>query len=188
MMNSRCRVSSKHSSHGVLFLAFVVTSCVLFISCRKAEERPAPHEVHAQVGGAAPDFILKDLSGRDVQLSRYQGSVVLVEFWATWCPPCRAAIPDLEELLRKYGSRGFTILSISMDTGSNLSEKLLSFQREYNISYPVLLGDSGVSDSYNVRSIPALFLITRQGTIAQAYMGYSENFVQLISGEIDKLL
>ncbi len=139
------------------------------------------------VGSIAPDFILKDIQGKDVRLSEYRGKIVLLEFWATWCPPCRVSVPDLVGIQEKYRNKEFVILGISIDEGGDITAKLNEFIKEYKINYAILIGDENVSNAYNVRGIPVTFLIDREGKIANYYNGYNENFAKLISREIDKI-
>jgi peroxiredoxin len=155
-------------------------------SCRKHEEQPAV-EASAEIGSIAPDFVLNDLSGKTTKLSSYKGTVVLLEFWATWCPPCKDAIPDMEKLYHKYHGQGFTILGISMDADSEAA-KVAQFAVSHGISYPVLIADDAVLSAYSVMSIPALFIIGRDGTITASYAGYFENFLPQVSAAIEKNL
>jgi len=123
----------------------------------------------AGVSAAAPDFTLQDLSGKKVSLSGLKGSVVLVEFWATWCPPCRTSIPGLERLHREYGGKGLTILAISVDEGG--WDKVREFVAEHKITYTVLQGTEDISSQYQVRMIPAMYLVDKQGTVRKQYLG-----------------
>ena len=126
--------------------------------------------------GAAPDFALQDISGKKVRLADLKGKVVLVEFWATWCPPCRAEIPALQRLHTQYGDKGLTILAISMDEGDWKGVK--SFVAEHKIGYTVLQGSEDVSAEYMVRLIPAAFLIDKQGNIKKQFMGGGNEAVE----------
>jgi peroxiredoxin len=139
-------------------VAAVLLLAALMIACTRAEK-----------DGAAPDFTLKDLSGKNVKLSALKGRVVLVEFWATWCPPCRTSIPALEKLHRAYAAKGLTILAVSMDEGS--WDDVRAFAKEEKMTYTVLQGTEEVSSQYAVRMIPATFLVDRQGTIQNRYLG-----------------
>jgi peroxiredoxin len=118
---------------------------------------------------AAPDFTLEDLFGRSVKLSDQKGKVVLVEFWATWCPPCRESIPTLEKLHTQYAARGLVILAVSVDEGSWDSVK--KFVAEHKMTYPVLKGTDDVTQKYMVRLIPSMFLVDKEGNIKKQFMG-----------------
>jgi thiol-disulfide isomerase/thioredoxin len=104
-----------------------------------------------------------------VRLSNYGGRVVLLEFWATWCPPCRASIPGIEKLHEKYGDKGLTVLAVSVDDGG--WDDVRAFVRENGIKYSVLKGTEEVASAYGARSIPMLLLIDRTGAIARRYLG-----------------
>ncbi len=113
------------------------------------------------------------------------GRVVLVNFWATWCPPCRKEIPSLMEMNEKYKDRGFTVLGVSMDEGGrSVVEKFLE---KLHVSYPVIIGSTGLAREFGgVMGVPASFLVDRQGIMVKRYDGYTSEAV--LSGEIEKLL
>lgn len=161
---------------------------LLFASLPSCTRSGDSGRVSVPAGGKAPDFTAKDLSGMDVKLSAHAGRVVLLEFWATWCPPCRSSIPGLVALQNKYGGRGLTILAVSVDEGQNLTAKLSDFSKENGINYSVLIGEEAVSDAYSVRSIPALFLIDKTGKIVSSHTGAPEDLPAALSAEIEKLL
>lgn len=121
---------------------------------------------------AAPDFTLKDLGGKAVHLAELKGKVVLVEFWATWCPPCRESIPGMERLHKAYQAKGLVVLGVSMDT-SGLDE-IRSFAKDFGISYPVLMADEEVAAKYMVRAIPVVYIVNKEGMIARQYLGGAE--------------
>ena len=125
-----------------------------------------------QVGKAAPDFELKELSGAVHELSEYKGKVVLVVFWATWCPPCRQEIPSLIRLQKRYAANGFEVLSISLD--SRPEKELPRFIARNNINYRVLIGTPQVEKDYGgISSIPQGFLVDREGKLSKHYRGYT---------------
>ena len=142
-------------------LAAGVIILVLFTGCTSKEKGSAT--------SAAPDFTLEDLSGKKVRLSSLKGSVVLVEFWATWCPPCRSSVPGLERLHKEYGGKGLTILAISMDEGG--WDNVRNFVAEHKATYTVLKGTEDVSTRYQVRMIPAMYLVDKQGIVKKQYLG-----------------
>ena len=110
--------------------------------------------------------------------------VLVLNFWATWCPPCRAEIPTIERLHRQYGSKGLTLLAVSLDEGS--WDGVKAFAAEHKISYAVLRGTEDVSAKYMVRLIPSMFLIDKQGNIMKQYMGGGN--VEAVEQEIKALL
>ncbi len=111
----------------------------------------------------APNFTLKDIEGNDVSLSDYKGKVVFVNFWATWCPPCRGEIPDLIKLQEKYGKDGFAILGISVDQQNSIG-KVPGFVKKMGMNYPVLYSQIDVVRNYGgIESIPTTFVINRDG-------------------------
>jgi thiol-disulfide isomerase/thioredoxin len=144
----------------VSVLLFVVM-LVFSIGCTKKDQPAA---------GSAPNFTLEDIAGNAVNLADLKGKVVMLDFWATWCPPCRASIPGLERLHRTYGPKGLVILAISLDQGDWDSVK--SFLTEYGITYTVLKGTEEVSDRYLVRSIPMIVMVDREGSVRKRLIGY----------------
>ncbi|MBU1628363.1 TlpA family protein disulfide reductase, partial [bacterium] len=120
----------------------------------------------------APDFSLKDINGNEVRLSSYKDKVVILSFWATWCPPCRLEIPHLIDIQNTYGSKGVQIIGISIDhTGI---ESVKSFVEVNGINYPVLMSNSQVVAAYNGTaniSIPKTFIIDKQGSIRESVVG-----------------
>lgn len=117
-------------------------------------------------------FTVKDMNGRDVKLSDYKGKVILLNFWATWCGPCKVEIPGFVELYNGYKNKGFVVLGVSTDDSP---EQLRKFAREMNITYPVLVGSDRTDitdDAYGpMWGIPVSFLIAKDGSICHRYMG-----------------
>jgi cytochrome c biogenesis protein CcmG/thiol:disulfide interchange protein DsbE len=119
---------------------------------------------------AAPDFELKDATGKLVHLSDYRGKVVLLDFWATWCGPCGIEIPWFTDFQRKYKDRGFTVLGVAMD--DNGWKDVKPFVAEKQINYQIVLGDDHTSDMYgDVEALPTTFVIDRDGRIASVHVG-----------------
>lgn len=155
--------------------------CLLALSCAKEKKQ-------AVEGGQAPDFSLNDLDGVEVRLSNLRGKVVLLEFWATWCPPCRESIPAMNELYKNYNDKGLVLLGISVDKGQNIVEDIRAFIREYSIQYPIAIDSKNVNTLYGVYSIPTLILIDREGKIVLKNIGFSPEMEKRLSSEIERLL
>jgi cytochrome c biogenesis protein CcmG/thiol:disulfide interchange protein DsbE len=118
----------------------------------------------------APNFALKDSDGRTVQLADYRGKVVLLNFWATWCGPCKIEIPWFTEFERRHKDRGFAVVGISMDEEG--WDAVRPFVSEYRINYRVLMGNDAVARLYDgVSALPTTFLIDREGKIAAIHEG-----------------
>lgn len=133
----------------------------------------------------APDFTLRDAEGRTVQLSDYRGKVVLLNFWATGCAPCRAEIPWFIDFEKEYKDRGFAVLGVSMDDEG--WEVVRPYIERMRVNYRVLMGDSMVSDLYGgVEAVPTSFMIDREGRIARMHVGLASR--SEYQDDIDKLL
>jgi|SRR5579864_507306 len=132
----------------------------------------------------APDFSLPDLAGQTLDLSSYRGKVILLDFWATWCDPCREEIPQFVALQNKYGDQGLQILGVSMDDGP---EPVRDFYRRFKMNYPVVMGNAQTGALYGgVLGLPIAFLIRRDGRIAAKHIGATD--VSVLEKEIVSLL
>jgi cytochrome c biogenesis protein CcmG/thiol:disulfide interchange protein DsbE len=121
-------------------------------------------------GQPAPEFELKDLQGKSIRLSDYQGKVVLLNFWATWCPPCKEEMPWFVDLQQRYGAQGLQVIGIAMDDADQ--KTVGSFAQRLGVNYPVLLGKESVADAYgNVQFLPDTFYIGRDGKILRHVQG-----------------
>jgi thiol-disulfide isomerase/thioredoxin len=130
--------------------------------------QPAP-EKDTSDHPVAPGFSLKDLDGKKLDLTNYKGKVVLLDFWATWCGPCRVEIPGLVEMQDRYASEGFSVIGISMDDDPSA---VPAFFKEFRMNYPVALGDAKISELYGgVYGLPTAFIIGRDGRIYAKHEG-----------------
>ena len=119
---------------------------------------------------AAPDFLLKDLSQKKVKLTDFKGKVVILNFFATWCPPCRAEIPELNKLYRLNKEKGLVVLGVSLDMDAP-PQGLTTFVKNMKITYPVLMGTTDLAEKYQVNGVPTTILINREGKAHSRYDG-----------------
>jgi len=149
----------------------------------RVDRPPAP-----QAGFAAPDFSLETLEGETVSLADLRGQVVLLNFWATWCPPCRAEMPAIQSVYQAYQDQGFSVLAVDVAEGD---AQVTAFADEQGLTFPILMDrDAAVSNRYQVRAMPSTFFIDRSGIIQEVTLGgpMSEGFIKsqvtgLLAGE-----
>ncbi len=135
----------------------------------------------------APDFSWQTPDGKVIHLSDLRGKVVLLDFWATWCGPCRMTIPHVESLYKKFEDKGVVVIGINLD-GPGKRSTVSNFIKEQGITYTVIEDNGSVSQEYGVSSIPRFFFIDKHGRIAKTVIGYDPNMEQTFSKEISKLL
>lgn len=132
----------------------------------------------------APAFSLVDLSGNKVSLADFKGKVVLLDFWATWCGPCRIEIPGFVELQNRYRDQGFAVVGVSMDDGP---EPVKEFYREFRMNYPVVMGDEKIGELFGgIFGLPTTFLIGRDGRIYARHVGATH--ISVFEEEVKRLL
>ncbi len=137
-------------------------------------------------GQSAPDFALKSASGENLRLSEHRGDVVMVNFWATWCGPCRQEMPLLEELHSRYERVGFSLLGVNIDDNSS---KAMNMARELGVTFPVLFDSrKEVSKLYQVDAMPVTVLIDREGTVRYVHQGYKPGYEDKYLDQIRSLL
>jgi peroxiredoxin len=138
----------------------VVLAVFLFTACAAQPEKRQK----------APNFSLQTQNGKVIELSKLKGKVVLVNFWATWCPPCRAEIPDFIEVYNMYKSKGFEIVGIALDEEG--WSKVAPYIEKVKMNYPVVLGSAKVVQQYGgIEGIPTTFIIDKNGYIADSQVG-----------------
>lgn len=134
--------------------------------------------------GPAPDFTLKGIDGKDLALSSLKGKVVIIDFWATWCPPCREEIPGFIEMYKKYKDQGLEIIGISVDKDEN---KLKKFIADNGVNYPIVSFTKDVTEAYGgIQSIPTTFILDHQLNIVGKHIGFVE--AAAFEKEIEPLL
>jgi thiol-disulfide isomerase/thioredoxin len=141
-------------------MGFILTMTLLFSSVAKAEV----------LEGVAPDFTLKSRSGENVKLSEHRGEVVMINFWASWCAPCRQEMPLLEEMYKKYSDLGFVLLGVNVEEDSSKATELL---RDIPVSFPILYDNKNdVTKLYKVVAMPSTVMVDRDGNMRYLHRGY----------------
>ena len=136
---------------------------------QEAKQGAAPPDA-GRLGSEAPDFELSDLSGKKVHLSDFQGKVVILDFWATWCGPCRQEVPDFVRLQAKYRQQGLVVVGLSLDAGGEKAVR--PFAEEFNVNYTMLLANDETARRFGgIVGIPTTFVLDRQGRIVKKFMG-----------------
>ena len=131
---------------------------------------PSPAPETPKKGASAPDFTLTDLRGNKLQLSSLKGKAVVVNFWATWCEPCKIEMPWLVDLQKKYGPQGLQILGVAMDDAEE--QAIRDFAQKMGVNYPVLKGTEALADLYGgLDGLPATFFVDRSGKISDEAIG-----------------
>jgi thiol-disulfide isomerase/thioredoxin len=120
-------------------------------------------------GKEAPDFALQDLQGKQVKLSDFRGKAVLLNFWATWCGPCKIEMPWFVELQKQYGPQGFEIVGVALDDSGK--DEIQKFAKEMGVNYTILQGQDAVGDAYGAIGLPTTFYIDRSGKIIDSASG-----------------
>jgi len=170
----------------VLLILTVIV--VLAVVARRVGRDWVPVKVHGAKRSdnrrLAPDFSLPDINGQKLSLSSYLGKVILLDFWATWCVPCRGEIPRFVELQNKYGDRGLQIIGISLDDSP---QPVRDFYQEFKMNYPVALGGAKTGDLYGgILGLPIGFVIDRDGRIYAKHIGATD--ISVFEKEVKALL
>ncbi len=149
---------------------------------RSNETIPSP-----QAGFLAPDFTLKTLDGESIKLSSLRGQVVLINIWASWCPPCRAEMPAIERVYQANKDRGFVVLAVDSTVQDSLADAQ-TFAQANHLSFPILLDESGlVTREYRIQSLPTSFFVGADGVIREVVVG-GPMAEALLFSRVEKLL
>jgi thiol-disulfide isomerase/thioredoxin len=161
----------------ILFFIAALVAAMLFAGVRMAHRNSASVPGKGQlIGNAAPDFELPTLDGSNLKLSDLRGKAVLLNFWATYCGPCKVEMPWFVELQKEYGPQGFQIVGVAMDDASK--EDIAKFAKEMGVNYPILLGKDSVADSYGgVNVLPTTFFVDRGGKLIAREFGLQSRSV-----------
>jgi peroxiredoxin len=159
----------KRSPVTLVIVAFVV-ALMLYFGYHKARRASAGFNSQLTQSSPAPDFALESLDGKTMRLSDFRGKAVLLNFWATWCGPCKIEMPWFVDFQKQYGSQGFQVVGVAMDDASK--EAIGKFAKDMGVNYPILIGKESVGDQYGgVPALPESFLISRDGKIMDKIIG-----------------
>jgi peroxiredoxin len=155
----------------VLIIAAVVISVMLIYGIQKARHNSGPKIDSGKLQGQlAPDFSLPSLDGKTLKLSDYRGKAVLLNFWATWCEPCKIEMPWFVDLQNKYGPQGLQVLGVAMDDASPAD--IAEFAKKMGVNYPIVIGKEKVGDDYGgVQYLPSTFYVGRDGKVVNRVFG-----------------
>lgn len=160
-------------------LSLIAAFAALFVT-------PASQAAMPKVGTTAPDFALKSSTGKNLKLSEHRGEVVMINFWATWCGPCRQEMPLLNRLHEKYRKAGFTLLGVNVDDQPQAAQDMA---RKLGIGFPVLFDSNKlVSRRYDVDAMPSTLLIDRDGKVRYIHRGYRPGYETQYDAQIRELL
>ncbi|MEJ2681920.1 MAG: TlpA disulfide reductase family protein [Gammaproteobacteria bacterium] len=134
----------------------------------------------------AKDFTLKTLDGKNFRLAENRGTVILLNFWASWCGPCREELPLLNALHHKYEKLGFTVLGVNIDEKAALAQDLLG---EVDVDFPILMdGENSVASLYNIEAMPTTYIIDRSGRVRAQHLGYEKGYEKDYDHDVRQLL
>jgi peroxiredoxin len=154
----------------VLIVVAMVISIMLVFGIQKARHSAGTQGSAKLQGKPAPDFQLASLDGKNLKLSDYHGKAVLLNFWATWCEPCKIEMPWFVDLQKKYGPQGFQVLGIAMDDAP--TKEIAEFAQKMGVNYPIVIGKEEVGTQYGgVQFLPSTFYIDRDGKIIDHVFG-----------------
>lgn len=155
----------------ILIVVAVVISLMLVFGIQKTRHTSVQQAGAGKLQGKeAPDFTLTSLDGKTLKLSDFRGKAVLLNFWATWCEPCKIEMPWFVDLQKKYEAQGFTVLGVAMDDSS--PSDIADFAKKMGVNYPILIGKEAVGDQYGgVPGLPESFYIDRDGKVVDRVFG-----------------
>src|SRR5258708_29582955 len=159
----------KHNPLALVVVAFVV-ALMLYVGLHMARRSGRMSTSRITRSTVARDFSVESLEGKTMRLSDFRGKAVLLNFWATWCGPCKIEMPWFIELQQKYGSQGLQVVGVAMDDASK--EDIAKFAKNMGVNYPVLIGKEAVGDSYGgIPALPETFFIGRDGKVVDKILG-----------------
>jgi peroxiredoxin len=163
-----------------------LTKTLLIIIAASFLTAPGPVGAAPRSGQPAPNFKVISTTGQTICQDNYRGHVLIIDFFATWCQPCRQSIPHLVEMNRKYGRQGLQILGLSVDEDGERVVK--TFTDEFRVNYPLALAGESTTVDFGIRSVPIMYLIDKKGKIVEVYRGFSNEMARSTEQSIKRLL
>ncbi len=147
---------------------------------------PGPVDAAPRSGQPVPNFKVVSTTGQTISQENYRGHVLIIDFFATWCQPCRQSIPHLVEMNRKYGKQGLQILGLSVDEAGERAVK--TFTDEFRVNYPLAVADDSTTALFGIRSVPIMYVVDKKGNIAEVSRGFSDETGRSTERLIKRLL
>lgn len=167
-------------------MRFTSTLILLVTIAASSLGTPGSAEAVPGPGQHAPNFKIVSTTGQTISQDNYRGHVLILDFFATWCQPCRQSIPHLVEMNHKYGKQGLQILGLSMDEDGERVIK--AFSNELRVNYPLALAGDSTTVDFGIRSVPVMYLIDKKGKIVEVYRGYSAEIARSVEQSVKRLL
>lgn len=148
------------------------------------EVKPIHNGSNVEEKDTGVNFTLMGIDGKTYNMKNFKGKVVLLDFWASWCGPCKISIPHFEKLYSQYKDEGFIVFGIGLENAQNL----IRASKALKINYPVLQGTQEIAQAFRIRAIPTTFLLDKKGKIVYAQVGFNSSLPAILSHKIDSLI
>lgn len=171
-------------------LLFLTVAAMGLAGCKQhTASPPQPKEAviaEGEIGSRLPDFSVKDLQGREISSADVRGKVVLIDFWATWCQPCKKEMPGYQKLLDNYGNRGFVVIGFKFDTMKDIEDPVL-FAKEIGVRYPLAVAADDLKQRFGgIEGLPTTMIYDRQGVLRKKVIGFE--YTDSIEADLKPLL
>jgi thiol-disulfide isomerase/thioredoxin len=172
------------------YLFILGFAAIVLAGCQQHTEGPAPAKeapiTAGEIGSRMPEFSVKDLQGRPVSSADLRGKLVLIDFWATWCQPCKKEMPGYQKLLDRYGSQGFAVIGFKFDTMKDTQDPVL-FAKKLGVHYPLAVASDDVKNKFGgILGLPTTMLYDRQGILRSKVIGFE--YTDVIESELKPVL
>jgi thiol-disulfide isomerase/thioredoxin len=171
-------------------LLFLTLAAVGLLGCKQHPASPPQPKTNlgaaGEIGSSLPEFSVKDLQGREISSAGLRGKVVLIDFWATWCQPCKKEMPGYQKLVDRYGSQGFAVVGFKFDTMMDTENPVL-FAKQIGVRYPLAVAPDELKQKFGgIEGLPTTMLYDRQGILREKVIGFE--YTDVIESELKPLL